>query len=158
MGGVDAFGQLASTCRLLRRSKKSWKCMFYDLVEVAAINSYLLMQECRQEFPDSMPQPTSYSQSEYRANRASQFAGKAAGEPLPLKVRGRKQRHQETKRMVGGGGGGLTSCSRYKAQLLFCHVGTKSSIACTVCKNRNENAEYFRLQPDRQCFQDFHQR
>ena len=119
MGGVDAFGQLASTCRLLRRSKKSWKCMFYDLVEVAAINSYLLMQEYRQEFPDSMPQPTSYSQSEYRANRASQFAGKAAGEPLPLKVRGRKQRHQETKRMVGGGGGGLTSCSRYKAQLLF---------------------------------------
>ena len=45
-----------------------------------------------------------------------------------------------------------------KRNCFLCNVGRKSSIACTVCKNRNENAEHFRLQPDRQCFQDYHQR
>ena len=137
MGGVDAFDQLASTYRLLRCSKKSWKCMFYDLVEVATINSYILMQEYRKEFPDAMPRPTSYSQSEYRANLARQLAGIAADEPPPLKVIGRKRRHQETEDREEQP---LPVATGTRRNCFLCNVERKSSIACTVCKNRNGNA------------------
>ena len=152
-----AFDQLASTYRLLCRSKKSWKCLFYDLVEVATINSYILMQEYRKEFPDAMPRPTSYSQSEYRANLTRQLAGIAADEPPPLKVIGRKRHHQETEDREDEEQH-LPVATDTRRNYFLSNVERKSSIACTVCKNRNGNAAHFCLQPDRQCFQDYHQR
>ena len=157
MGGVDAFDQLASTYHLLRHSKKSWKCMFYDLIEVAKINSYLLMQEYRKEYPDAMLWPASYSQSEYRASLARQLAGIAAGEPPPLKLIGRKRRHQEIEDWQEEEQH-LPVATDARRNCALCNVERKSSIACTVCKNRNGNPAHFCLRPDRQCFKEYHQR
>ena len=141
MGGVDAFDQLASTYRLLRRSKKSWKCMFYDLIEVATINSYLLMQEYKKEYPDAMLRPASYSQSEYRASLARQLAGIAAGEPPPLKLIGRKRRHQEIEDWQEEQHLPVAADARRNCAL--CNVERKSSIAYTVCKNRDGKQHIF---------------
>ena len=40
MGGVDTFDQMAETYRTLRRTRKTWKSMLYDMVDIAAVISY----------------------------------------------------------------------------------------------------------------------
>eukprot|EP00117_Sycon_ciliatum_P006441 scpid112754/ scgid9979/ len=75
MGGVDSFDQLATSYHLLRRSKKSWKPLFYDLMECAIVSSFILMQEYREEHPDALPRNAGYCQARFRENLCRQLAG-----------------------------------------------------------------------------------
>ena len=49
-GGVDTFNQLVETFMSLRRGRKSWKAMFFDMIDGAAINAYRYYQvHCKQK-------------------------------------------------------------------------------------------------------------
>ena len=79
MGGVDVFNQLASGNRLLRRSKKFTKVLFYDMLEISVINSFTLMQEWRTANPGVIRRRKRYAQSSFRENLVRQLAN------IPLK-------------------------------------------------------------------------
>ena len=51
MGGVDTFDQPATSYKILRRSKKSWKVLFYDLLETVVINAFIIMKEYMANYP-----------------------------------------------------------------------------------------------------------
>lgn len=42
MGGVDSFDQLVGSYRVLRKTRKWWKTLFLDFIDVGATNAYLL--------------------------------------------------------------------------------------------------------------------
>eukprot|EP00117_Sycon_ciliatum_P048743 scpid49279/ scgid34660/ len=162
MGGVDAFDQLASSYRLLRRSKKSWKCMYYDLVEIATINAYILMQEYRKENPDELPRPASYSQSNFRASLVRQLAGLTLDQPSPLPAHGRKRRHSEGDEEADEEDEQhLPTGMSTRGNCKFCYQRDKTEIktyiACSVCKGPKGKPSYFCVMQNRQCFRDYHQ-
>ena len=68
MGGVDTFDQLATSYHLLRRSKKSWKPLFYDLIECAIVNSFILMEQFKKENPGALPHNAGFCQARFREN------------------------------------------------------------------------------------------
>ena len=74
IGGVDVFDQLASSYRILRRSKKLTKVLFYDLLEIATINAYKLMVAWRHANPGVIDRPALYSQYDFRENLVRQLA------------------------------------------------------------------------------------
>ena len=74
MGGVDRFDQRAAAYRVLRRTRKYWKSIFLDMLDVAAVNSFLLFQLYRSQNPGAIPRPNQYSRKAFHANLVRQLA------------------------------------------------------------------------------------
>ena len=89
MGSVDVFDQLASSYRILRRSKKFTKVIFYDLVEVATINAFKLMCAWMAEHQDDIIRGRSYCQYDFRLKLVRQLVGIGLHEEPPLAKRRR---------------------------------------------------------------------
>ena len=88
MGGVDVFDQLASTYRILRKSKKFTKVIFYDLLGIGTINALKLMCVWMDAHPGVIVRRRSYNQCEFRENLILQLAGIGLhGNPPPAKRR-----------------------------------------------------------------------
>ena len=45
MGGVDVLDQMVAGNRVLRKTRKWWKTLFFDFVDLVVVNSYLLFCE-----------------------------------------------------------------------------------------------------------------
>ena len=52
MGGVDKSDQLLTSYNLLMKSMRWWKTLFFHMVDVAVLNSYLLFQAWRNLHPE----------------------------------------------------------------------------------------------------------
>ena len=81
-GGVDTFDQLVETYRRLRRTRKSWKSMVFDMIDVAAVNSYRMFLA----FTAGTDDPTSRHRNPhniFQCNLIRQLAAIAENEPIP---------------------------------------------------------------------------
>ena len=157
MGGVDSFDQLASSYRLLRRSKKSWKCIFYDLIEVATINSFILMKEYKSLHEDTIPRPQGYDQSDFREQLIRQLAEIAIDDPPPVPTNTRKRKHTEADDVPH-----FPVCDEVRGNCLQCArrqkgLENRSVFQCTVCRNRLGGPAHFCIKAARNCFLDYHQ-
>ena len=152
MGGVDQFDQLASTYRLLRRAKKSWKCLFYDLIECAVINSFILMTEYCSVHPGVFNLPSGYAQDDFRVNLAHQLNDIELDDQPPLLQPGRKKRkHSDIEpgshlpmAVASDNRGMCAVCWRERRQRV------KSMFRCTTCANVHGNPLFLCINNERQ--------
>ena len=75
MGGVDVFDQLIATHRVLRKSKKYWKSIFLDLLDVCAVNAYILFEQWRAKNRGLINRRQNYRHADFRGNLIRQLAG-----------------------------------------------------------------------------------
>ena len=68
MNGVDGSDQILSTFSVHRKAMKWWKAVFYHLVDMAVVNSYILFLEHRAQNPheEALRRPAGYTQAEFR--------------------------------------------------------------------------------------------
>ena len=52
MGGVDRSDQLLSSYDVLLKSYRWWKTLFFHMIDVSIVNSFILFQAVRERFPD----------------------------------------------------------------------------------------------------------
>ena len=155
MGGVDVFDQLASSYRLLRRSKKFTKVLFADMMEIAIINSFKLFQAYRKEHPDQLPRPRTYSQYKYRENliRALCKIQDNQHPPgyRPLQSANIPQQLYTSHTPIHTGERKIcTVCwkrTQQRANTVF---------ACEACRNQQGNLVHLCITQDRHCFRDYH--
>ena len=84
MGGVDVFDQQCATPRIRRKSCKYWKALFYDFIEVATVNSFILFNEFRRVNPGVHLRKRTYSHEDFRVTLFQQLGQCPPDAPVPL--------------------------------------------------------------------------
>ena len=68
MNAVDRSDQILATFNIQRKCLKWWKVMFYHLIDIAIVNSYILFLDHQSQFPDNedLQRPSGFTQMEFR--------------------------------------------------------------------------------------------
>ena len=53
MNGVDKSDQILSTNNVLRKCVRWWKTLFFHMIDIALVNSYILFQSHKKNYPDN---------------------------------------------------------------------------------------------------------
>ncbi|KAL9978044.1 hypothetical protein ACROYT_G015521 [Oculina patagonica] len=77
MNGVDRSDQIISKNCALRKCMRWWKTLFFHMIDIAIVNSYILFQLHRKEHPDeeALKRPQKFAIAEYREELVRQLAG-----------------------------------------------------------------------------------
>ena len=96
MGGVDAFDSRSAAYRIRRKSRKYWKALLYDFIEIACVNNYILFEQYCQDHAEEIQRIRTYDHEEFRVFLIRQLGGLAADAPVPLyHQRGVQDQHRE---------------------------------------------------------------
>ena len=76
MNGVDRSDQILAKNNTLRKCMRWWKTLFFHLIDIAVVNSFILFQLYRSQNKDveELQRPKRYSVLEFREELARQFA------------------------------------------------------------------------------------
>ena len=75
MNGVDRSDQLLSRNHTLRKCMRWWKVLFFHMVDIGVVNSFILFQLHKAEHPEELRRPKKFSIAEYREELVRQLAG-----------------------------------------------------------------------------------
>lgn len=84
MNGVDRSDQLLAKNNAFHTCKRWWKVLFYHMIDIAVVNSFILFQLHRNENPGNelLKRPAKFSICEFREELVRQLAGlDAYGQP-----------------------------------------------------------------------------
>ena len=154
MGGVDVFDQMVATYRVLRKTWKWWKTLFFDFIDIAVVNAYILYQEYAKR-PDANLE--SLSHLEFRETLARQLANIQPDEPIPEPNNTPKKRKADYEDTHPPG----ISPSNQRRNCVVCYrmdgVERKTRIFCRHCTiNAANQSAYLCLTTDRNCWDVFH--
>ena len=77
MNAVDRSDQILGTNTVHRKCVRWWKTLFFHLIDIAVVNSFILFQEHRRNSPDepALKRQRSYSLVNFREEVARQLCG-----------------------------------------------------------------------------------
>lgn len=91
MGGVDKSDQMIGKYKALRRTSKFWKTLFYHMLDIARVNSYIMFQEFRSldknENVKALERPKSYAQLEFTLELIRELSNISKNMKVPLFIR-----------------------------------------------------------------------
>jgi hypothetical protein len=75
MNAVDRSDQILATNNVLRKCMRWWKTLFFHLIDIAVVNSFILFKEHQAKFPDieELQRPQSYCLAEFREELVRQI-------------------------------------------------------------------------------------
>ena len=153
MGGVNDFDHLISSYKIL--------VLFYDLLEVAIVNSFTLMKEFMSVNPGVIQRKRYLNQKVFRANLIRQLARIEDTEAPPVKgvCRKRKRKSEDAAESVTAHCPVALQIRRNCAVCWKFHwQQVRSRYACAACQSSNGNQVHLCIQEDRNCFQEYHTR
>ena len=91
MGGVDKSDQMIGKYKALRRTSKFWKTLFYHMLDIARVNSYIMFQEFRSLDKNvnivELERPKSYAQLDFTIELIRELSNISKNMKVPLFVR-----------------------------------------------------------------------
>ena len=77
MNAVDRSDQILATHNVNRKSMRWWKALFFHLIDIAVVNSFLLFREHQSKFPDNagLKRTADYSQAHFREEIVRNICG-----------------------------------------------------------------------------------
>ena len=77
INGVDRSDQILATNNTLRKCLRWWKTLFFHMIDIAVVNSFILFQLHRAANPEKedLTRPNKYSFAEFREELVRQLAG-----------------------------------------------------------------------------------
>ena len=78
MNGVDRSDQILAKNNTLRKCMRWWKTLFFHLIDIAVVNSFILFQLYRSQNKkdvEELQRPKRYCVLEFREELARQFSG-----------------------------------------------------------------------------------
>lgn len=158
MGGVDQFDQYISTYQVLRKTRKYWKTLYFDSIDVAIVNAHVLFKLWVAQNPGQISVAADYDQLDFRLALIRQLASIDDATPVPLLVR--KGRPAAANPAQLPPGPHLPVHLDKRRECWHCKEpgkdARKSVFACSVCTTRKGQPKPFCITPERNCFLDFH--
>ena len=157
MNAVDRSDQILTTNSIQRKCMKWWKTMFYHLIDMAVVNSYILFLEHRTQFPDNedLQRPAGYSQTEFREEIVRQICGfPEYGDP-PICSRGQSASPEpslfDTQHMP--------VFSDKRRNCVVCYKqGRGEKKVFSHCSAEQCKGKFMHITREFNCFQEFHSR
>ena len=77
MNAVDRSDQILATNNVLRKCMWWWKTLFFHLIDIAVVNSFILFKEHQANNPDdeALHRPNDYALSSFREELVRQLSG-----------------------------------------------------------------------------------
>ena len=157
MGGIDVFDQRCTPYRMCRKSRKFWKAVFFDFIEIAAVNSMILFEAYRATHPE-LNRPASYDHEEFRVALTRQLGSIEDDAPVPIyhPPRPPPKRSAAAKAAPLSPGSHLPRFTPgTRRNCFFCyqqeHAERKYQTKCVTCD------WYFHIE-QRNCFEAYHSR
>jgi len=96
MGGVDRSDQMIGKYKVLRKTSKYWKTLFYHFLDIARVNSFIMFQEFRRKNSDisELHRPIKYGQLDFTVELIKQLGEIEDNDPVPLYEKSRDTQHQ----------------------------------------------------------------
>ena len=156
MGGVEVFDQLVATYRILRKTRKWWKTLFFDLVDVAVVNSFLLYRSWGAQYAEFLQIPSNLSHLEFRECLIRDLVGIDEQEDVPVAAVGRRKRRHDD---IEDGHPPEVAPSSQRRNCVVCyrmhHVERKTRFFCGSCKIDKRKA-FLCLHGKRKCWSVYH--
>ena len=146
MSGVDKSDQLIGKYESIRKTHKYWKTLFYHLLDIARVNSYILFQDWRSRNTDipELKRSSRYAQLDFTLELIKQLAGLTNDSNVPIHAPCLYMNHN----VVPKWSNAARNCKRCY-RLLKKEVRSKAF--CGTCQ------KHFCFNKDRNCLLDEHQ-
>ncbi len=153
MNGVDKSDQLISRYCVLIKSWRWWKTLFFHLIDMACVNSYIIFKAMQALFPDNpmLQRPNSYGQLEFREEIVRGLAGIVENEEPP-KYAKRKSYSFSPKQFETDHIPERSMHRNCKVCYFKCNVEKKTSVYCSA----DQCNVPLCFTPDRNCFKIWH--
>ena len=94
MNAVDRTDQILATHNVQRKCSRWWKTLFYHLIDIAVVNSFILFREHQQKNPDNpaLKRISEYSQGDFREEIIRGICGFPDYDDRPVSTLGRPPR------------------------------------------------------------------
>lgn len=151
MNGVDRSDQLIGRYDILRKTVKWWKTLFYHMIDIAVVNSYILFRLFQTMHPNNveLQRSSDYGQLEFREELVRQLAGIVDG-PVPL-YNPKTSENAGTCLHIPQH---MPDCTRLRRNCQVCYKKTKTeykvSVRCETCD------VYLHCNSDKNCYKEWH--
>lgn len=159
MIGVDRSDQLLSTNNVMRKCMRWWKALFFHLVDMAVVNSFILFRLHAQAHPEieQVQRPASYTLVEFKEEIVRQICGFADFDLPPVSTRVPPADQYDSNHMPTF----REDSKRFNCAVCYKNekVERKVSSYCSApqCTNRGSPV-YLHVTANKNCFKEWHSR
>ena len=157
MNAVDRSDQILATNNVLRKCMRWWKTLFFHLIDVAVVNSYILFREHQAQFPDvkELERTADYSLANYREELVRQICGFEEYEdpPKPSNARPPPPPPREFETVH------IPVFSDKRRSCVVCSKRERRQLKVTsYCSAPQCEGRFMHVTKGRNCFKEFHSR
>jgi len=154
MNGVDRSDQILATNNVSRKCMKWWKTLFFHLIDIAVVNSFILFKEHQAKNPDdeALRRRADYSQADFREEIVRQLCNLSEYDVPPGYTTKRPAPRPDEFETVH-----IPEISDARRRCVVCYrerrVELKVSSYCSApqCKGK-----FMHLTKEKNCFKEFH--
>ena len=156
MNAVDRSDQILATNNVLRKCLRWWKVLYFHLIDIAVVNSFILFKEHQAKFPDneSLRRPADYSLGNFREEIVRQLCNfpeydvppaNSTVKPAPPPMGEFETEH-------------IPVFSKTRKRCVVCYKQGRGDLKVNSFCRAPQCEKYMHVTTDRNCFAEFHPR
>ena len=157
MNAVDRSDQILATHNVQRKCSRWWKTLFYHLIDIAVVNSFILFREHQQKNPDNpaLKRISEYSQGDFREEIIRGICGFPDYDDPPASTSGRPSRPDtQASQFVTEH---IPVQAEHRRNCVVCYKEGSGEVKVqTYCSAPQCEGKYMHVAKQRNCFAVFH--
>ena len=156
MNAVDRSDQILATNNVLRKCMRWWKTLFFHLIDIAIVNSFILFKEHQANKPGekALRRPGDYSLSSFREEIVRQLCDFPEYDDPPTSTRSMPARNLNVFEAVH-----MPEFSDVRRRCVVCYKqGRGEPKVHSYCSAPQCGGKYMHVSREHNCFKEFHSR
>lgn len=154
MNGVDRSDQILATNNVLRKCVRWWKTLFFHLIDIAVVNSFILFKEHQAQFPDveELQRTSEYSLDHFREEIVRQICGFPEYSDPPVRSSARSVNPDEFESVH------MPEFTEKRRNCVVCYRQGRGQLKVSSKCSAPQCDKYMHVTKEKNCFQEFHSR